>query len=371
MKNIWNGIYVQESAKQTLEHIINSNKIPHSFLFIGNEGVGKDFAALKFTEALNLKFSGSEKAERINNLVTSFSEPYIKYIIPLPRGKNENDSSSPTEKLSADEIQILHEELKRKSGNPYYKISIPKANSIKINSIRDIKKFLSYEYSDIAYRVVLISGAHLMNEEAQNALLKSLEEPPPGVIFILTTAFPPMLRETIRSRCSIINFQPLGYREIKNVLIEYFKAEPKLAEKISPFALGSILNAVNLIENDFEVLLEKTIFILRYSFGKKYHSALEQFNQILSDNNAETLKLVISMIIIWLNDIQKFRFGIKDFYFLDYLETLEKFNKRFPGIPLTKIVYRLEYLSSIIQNNINLHLIALNIVYELSALTSK
>ncbi len=371
MQNIWKGIYGQESAKQALDRIIDSNKIPHSFLFIGNEGVGKDFAALKFTEALNLKFTASEKVEQITNLIASFSEPYIKYIIPLPRGKNENDGSNPTEKLNSDEIQLLQEELKHKSENPYYKISIPKANNIKINSIRDIKKFLSYNYSDIAYRIVLISQAHLMNEEAQNALLKSLEEPPNGVIFILTTAFPSMLRETIRSRCSMINFQPLNNQNIKNILVDYFKVESKLAEKISPFASGSITNAINLIANDFEELLEKTIFVLRYSFGRKFHSALEQFNQILSDNDSETLKLLISMIIIWLNDIHKFRLGVKDIYFLDYLETLEKFNNKFPDISLTNIIYKLEYLSSIIQNNINLNLIALNIIYELSALTSK
>ncbi len=371
MKNYWNGLYGQEPAKQALDRIIDSNKIPSSFLFTGSEGVGKDFAALKFAEQLNGKYLTKEKSERITNLISAFSEPFIKYIIPLPRGKNENDNSGPTEKLSADEIQILQDELKHKAENPYYKISIPKANSIKINSIRDIKKFLSYEYSDITYRVVLISNAHLMNEEAQNALLKSLEEPPAGIIFILTTPFPALLRETIRSRCSAINFKPLSGSDVKNILIEYFHTEMKLAERIAPFASGSITYAVKLIENDFEALLEKTIFVLRYSFGRRFHSALEQFNQMLSDNDSDSLKLLINMMIIWLNDVQKFRLGINDYYFLDYIETLEKFNNRFPDISLTKIVQKLEHLSSIIQNNINVNIIVLNIVYELSALTAK
>ena len=371
MENVWNGLYGQKTAKQALERITDSNKIHHSYLFIGKDGIGKDYAALKFTQALNIKSSNSTKAQQINSLIAGFSEPYIKYIIPLPRGKNENNESGPTEKLSTDDVHLLQEELKHKSENPYYKISIPKANNIKINSIRELKKFLAYEYSDIDYRIILISKAHLMNEEAQNALLKSLEEPPAGVIFILTTAFPSLLLGTIRSRCSVINFQPLANIEIKNILTDYYQTEPKLAEKIAPFASGSITNAINLIENEFESLLEKTIFILRYSFGKKLHSALEQINQVISDNDAETFKLVISMIVIWLNDVQKFRLGIKDYYFLDYIETLEKFNKRFPDIPLNEIVYKMEFMSSIVQNNINLNLIALNIVYELSELTSK
>ena len=208
-----------------------------------------------------------------------------------------------------------------------------------------------------------------MNEEAQNALLKSLEEPPEGVIFILTTPFPNNLRETIRSRCWVINFQPLSNDDLSKILISNFSIEEKLAKNIAPFSSGSVLNALRLLENDFEELLGKTILILRYSFGKKYYSALNEFSAFLKDNSSDSIKLIIDMIIVWLNDVQKYRFQNNNMYFDGYFETIQKFNKRFPDVNLNFLVSKLEKLSTIIQNNVNLNLIVLNIVYELSTLT--
>ena len=137
--------------------------------------------------------------------------------MPLPRGKSETDQNDPYEKLSDDEIELINSEFQKKSKNLFYKIQIPRANFIKISSIRDIKKFLSLNYDDVKYRVILVSQAHLMNEESQNALLKNLEEPPDGVIFILCTPYPEKLRETIRSRCWKINFQPLENETIAKI----------------------------------------------------------------------------------------------------------------------------------------------------------
>ena len=263
---------------------------------------------------------------------------------------------------------MIKEELHKKKENPYYKLSIPKATRIKVNSIRDIKKFLSLNYSDIKYRAVLISDAHLMNEEAQNALLKNLEEPPEGVIFFLITPYPGLLRETIRSRCWNLNFNPLNYYELKEVLVSYFHVEPKLAELVAPFSNGSITNALNLLETDFYFLLEKVISILRFSFAKKYHSALDEISYFLKEDSANRMKILIQIIIIWLNDIQRYRIGNTNYYFDKYTETLEKFNLRFPFINLNNTVIRIDYFGSVIPNNINLNLLAINIIYELTAL---
>lgn len=371
MNDYWQRIYGQEIVKRTLSLLLESSKIPHAFLFQGIEGIGKDFFAIRFAQNLNIKFSNSHNINSIVKSIGRLSEPFIKYIIPLPRGKNETDENNPVEKLTQDEIQILKDELDEKSRNPYHKIEIPKANIIKINSIRDIKKFLSLEYSDLAYRIILISDAHLMNESAQNALLKNLEEPPEGVIFILSTPYPDLLRETIRSRCWTINFKPLSAADIKNILIEYFDIDEKIAEEIAPFSNGSLRTAVNLYENNFELLRDKTILILRYSFGGKFNSALNEFNSVISDGNPASIKLLIQMIITWLNDIHRFRYNEGNYFFITYQETLEKFNRKFPDIPLNEIVVKLDSFSSMLKNNVNINLLALNIIFELAALTSK
>jgi DNA polymerase III subunit delta' len=370
MNNYFEGIIGQETAKNILNKLINTSKIPHAFLFQGLNGIGKELIAIKFAQGVNKKSSSIDDSNPVIKKIANFAEPYIKYIFPLPRGKNETDQTSPTEKLSQAEIQTVQEELNKKVINPYYKLKIPKAQNIKINSIRDIKKFLSLDYSDINYRIILISDAHLMNESAQNALLKNLEEPPAGVIFILTTPFPSLLRETIRSRCWILNFHPLEYSEIKKILIKYFNVDKKSAESVAPFAGGSVSSALSLLENDFDLLKEKTILILRYSFGRKYNSALNEFASFISEGDSESVKILIQMIIIWLNDIQRFKFGEDGIFFSDYQETLEKFNAKFPDIELNEIVAQLDNLISIFRNNVNLNTIILSLIFKLSSLTS-
>lgn len=370
MNNYFEGITGQKSVKNILNKLINNSKIPHALLFQGIDGSGKELISIRFAQAVNKKFSSVDDNNPAIKKISHFAEPYIKYIFPLPRGKNETDTSSAMEKLSQPEIQIIQEELNKKIINPYYKLRIPKAQNIKINSIREIKKFLSLDYSDIKFRIILISNAHLMNEAAQNALLKNLEEPPEGVIFILTTPFPALLRETIRSRCWIVNFEPLSYTEITDVLLKYFSIDKLSAESVAPFAGGSVSSALSLLENDFENLKEKTIFILRYSFGRKYNSALNEFAPYINEGDSESIKILIQMIIIWLNDVQKFRYDENNLFFKDYKETLEKFNNRFPDLELAGIVTQLDNLISIFKNNINLNTIILSLVFKLSALTS-
>ena len=370
-ENNWKGIYGQDSVKSLLDSLINSDKIPHALLFKGNDGVGKEFSAIRFAQALNAKNTSPDSTGNINKIIQNLSEPYLKYIFPLPRGKNETETSSPMEKLSREDNELVLEELKEKIRNPYYRLKILKANQIKISSIRDIKKFLSMDYSDVRYRFVLISDAHLMNEESQNALLKNLEEPPEGVIFILTTPFPERLRETIRSRCWLISFQPLAVNDIKNILITYFNIEESSARSVSPFSNGSVSEAVNLLQHDMEMLKEKTILILRYSLGRKFHSALEEFNSVVAGQGSDIYKILIVTIISWFNDLQRFRSGLNDFFFEDYKETFQKFDLRFSDVKLNEIVYKLDRFASLIKQNINLSTLTLNIIAELSLLTQR
>ncbi|GBD89092.1 DNA polymerase III subunit tau [bacterium BMS3Abin03] len=371
MTDIFNDIIGQDRAKTILSDFSSASKIPHALLFTGNEGVGKEFTAIRFAQLINSGFLSAEKSKKVNNLISQFSEPYIKYIIPLPRGKNETDSDSPIDKLSKDDIELLRKGFQKKRENPYYNITLPRANAIKINSIRDIKKFIALDYSDLTFRCIIISDAHLMNEPAQNALLKNLEEPPEGVIFILITPFPERLRETIRSRCWNINFDPLTGRQIVEVLTKYFNISIKEAEAVAPFAGGSVTTSLKLIDMNIKNLTEQTISILRYSFGKKFHSAFQEFSSLLAEQSNENIKLIVKMIITWLNDLQKYRFDLNQLFFRKHKETLEKFNSKFPDVELKDLVYKLDRLSSYVKNNVNPNLLAANIIFELSALPAK
>lgn len=371
MSNFLYQIKSQYKTAHSLNLIINSGMIPHAFLFQGSNGVGKEFLAIQFAKTLAEKFSGNSSKDIVISNIDKLNEPYIKYIYALPRGKNETDTSSPFEKLSEEDIELIKKELSKKAVNPFHKIVIPKAKNIKIASIRDIIKFLSINYDDIKFRIILISEAHLMNEESQNALLKNLEEPPAGVIFILCTAYPERLRETIRSRCWNLNFNPLEDTDVINILSKYFGVEKKLAEQVVPFASGSITSALELIENDFEELRERTIRILRYSFGKRFHSAFSEFSEIIEDQDQTQLKLIIKMIIIWLNDIHRYRNNYDNYFYKDHLETIQKFQTKFPDIELNYVTNKIDNIGNILRNNVNLNTAIANLVSELSAIIPK
>ena len=367
MNSFLDKIPGQNRVKKTLDNFIESNSIPHAFLFTGIEGVGKDNAAIKFAQALIQKES-NDGFEKNTRLVETLSEPKVKFIFPLPRGKNETDTSSPTEKLTNDELEIIKEQIELKIKNPFHKIIIPKANRIKINSIRDIKKFLSLNFNEVGYRFILISDAHLMNDEAQNALLKNLEEPPEKVIFILTTSSVSKLKPTIISRCWRINFDPLNVDDIVFILTNYFSVDKNTAKEVSRFAMGSVQSALNLVNVDINNLKEKIISVLRYSFGRKFHSAFDELNTILSDSGNTNFQIIIGMIIAWINDLQKQRLDVNKYFYEDHTETLEKFNKRFPDVNLNSITSRLDYLSALPTMNINPSLLSSALIFELSSL---
>lgn len=354
----------QPKVVKLLSNFLNSDKIPHAFLFTGENGLGKENAALCFSKELNSTHNSEDVISQISNL----AEPFVKYIFPLPRGKNEDNESSPYEKLNSDEMTSVKDELQKKISNPYYKISIPKANLIKVNSIRDLRKFISMSYLDVNYRTVIISDAHLMNEESQNALLKNLEEPPSGVIFILITCKPDMLRETIKSRCWEIKFNFLKNEDITSILTKYFNYSKVQAENYAAFSLGSINEFLFMEGIDFEDFLNRTIVILRFSLGRKFHSAIDEINKIVA-NDIDSFKLLLFLILRWFNDLQKFKVEKEISFFVNHKETFQKFLTKFPEIEYLNIVTKIENLISLCSKNINLNILISDLAVELGKFT--
>jgi DNA polymerase-3 subunit delta' len=364
--NGFESLVGQKRVKEELSKIIGSSKLPHSFLFYGTKGVGKFHTAITLIELLNSK--SSTLNDHTKNKIYSLQEPYIKYIIPLPRGKNENANDSALEKLSKETFELYKSELSTKLRNHYYNISLPGANNIKINSIREIKDFLSYNLSDVTYRFIIIEDAHLMSEEAQNALLKSLEEPPIGFIFILISDKADLLLDTIKSRCFKIHFDPLSNEDIASVLIEHFNVEPNLAHSVSNFASGSIYEASRLLEIDIDEAQKLVVSILRNCLSGKYSSTIKEINAFIAEDQMVLLKHLINLIIIWLADVQRMRNYKDHLHFINYSETLEKFAQKYSRASVDNTIEKLSVIHDNILRNLNLNIAILNIIFELSSI---
>jgi len=370
MMDFLDQVTEQYKVKDQLQKIINSRRVPHAFIFTGIEGIGKFNTAIQFAKSINSK-SIPNLDEAIIHRIDELQEPYIKLIMPLPRGKNETAEDSGTDKLSKEVMEEIKSELDSKIKNPFHKISIENANTIKISSIREIKKFISFTSDENIYKFVIILDAEYMNDQAQNALLKSLEEPPPGIIFILITSQKESLLPTIVSRCREIVFEPLPRDAINEILVSKFGIEKSLAKKVSYFANGSVTQAVQLIRYDFESIQQKTISILRYSFAKKYQMALSELTEFSKNHSEESLLFLIRMIKIWLNDVIKNRKSLSGFAFEEASETIEKFNARYSKVELDSLFRNLDYLESIYDKNINLNVLFLNVIFEIASVVKR
>ena len=191
----------QEFAKKYLTNSINNNKIRHAYMFEGIEGIGKK----KLTEEL------------------------AKLLLDISDVNN-----------SPDYIEIK-----------------PDGNNIKIAQIRKLQTDIIIKpHKD--YKIYVINDAHKMTVEGQNALLKTLEEPPQYAIIILVTSNKEALLDTIKSRCEIIKFLPISLIDLKKYLIQKGVDEQR-AQWLATFSRGSIEKALELSESSEFALMREEI----------------------------------------------------------------------------------------------------------------
>jgi DNA polymerase-3 subunit delta' len=133
---------------------------------------------------------------------------------------------------------------------------------IKIDVVRDALDRTGYRPFEGRKRVVIIREADTMQPPAQNALLKSLEEPPPGTVFMLTTAVPGMLLPTVRSRCMRLRLGRLTEAEVVAVLTRDYEMTDEQARSVAALADGSVGLAVAVATADLSAVRDRAIHLL-------------------------------------------------------------------------------------------------------------
>ena len=213
---IYPELIINSKNWQHLNHAWRSKRLPHALLFHGPQGTGKEGHALELTAMLNCTGENAPPCGYCPSCkkTKSFQNGNVKLILPLPRGKisSSNDPSMKAfrnEKALDDYLKML----KEKSQDPYYNIQVTGANTILINSIREIKQDVSMSTVNNEWKVILIFQAEKLcvpSPAAAHALLKVLEEPPERTVFILVSSQPNVILETIHSRCQSLYFPPIS-----------------------------------------------------------------------------------------------------------------------------------------------------------------
>ena len=242
----------QQHVTDTLANAIRKNRVAHSYIFSGGRGVGKTTAARILAKALNC----------------------VKGPTPEPCGECD----------ACKEIA---------AGSSLDVIEIDAASNRGIDQIRELRDMVRYAPAAARTKVVILDEAHMLTGEASNALLKTLEEPPERVIFVMATTEPENLVDTIRSRSQHFHFRALTFNEITGRLKyiaekENLRIEDGALSVIARMAEGSMRDALSLLEQARaycgDEILDNPV---RELLGVVPEDALQELVEAITEQSAE------------------------------------------------------------------------------------
>jgi DNA polymerase-3 subunit delta' len=374
---MWNKITGQHRVKNILKNIISGGKHSHAYIFEGKEGTGKDAVAIEFAKILNCNepVNGIEACDKCKNCIeiSGLRSPLLNFIFALPAGKNESENDrNPLEKLSKDDYNSYLEAVSLKAGNPYYRISLPKANTIRINSIRQILNEASLTGKTGKKKFFVISNADMMNPQSANSLLKVLEEPPVNTILILTTSKPNSLLPTITGRCQTIRFDKIKTEYIKEYLLKINSSlNDHDAEFYSELSDGSITRAESIINKDYLELRENVVEMLNFAMKSSFIKFEDHVSKLCREKNKEKLKEFLFLMLIYFRDLMFAEAGnLPQIVNKDKTERIEKTVKHF-DIKTYEIMNLIEEAARNIDNNLFADLLFYNLFLNIRSLINR
>ena len=271
--------------------------------------------------------------------------------------------------MSSEQIEIIKDEIENKAKNHYLPLKIPNATQIKISSIRDVKQKLSLSSFNDKRRFVIVLKADEMNIEAENAFLKTLEEPQENITIILISSKPDSLLQTIISRCQQINFSPLDENKIVRKLILDNNSNEIDAKIAARFAQGSYLKALDFLDEENRVLRNEIVNLLRISLKKvKYREEfVKNLKNFLKDKDKNQINKIMQMLIFWLNDVNIIKITGNSELIInsDDIQTIQKFFKGFGNKDIPKAINEIENYITMIYRNVNINLILISLFIKL------
>lgn len=258
----FNEIVGQVEIKKHLEKAIEQNKVSHAYVLNGEAGTGKKLIASVFAQALQ-----------------------CEAVVRRPCGKCKSCMQS--ESLNhPDIIWVSHEK---------YSIGVDDIR-IQINNDIGIKPYSG------AYKIYIINEAHKMTEQAQNAILKTIEEPPEyGVIILLTNNMENLL-PTILSRCIKLDLKAVKEEEVVNYLITMHGVEDYAAKVAAQFSQGNIGKAIRYgSSGDFVQFKDQVLHLLKYIDDMDVSEILDMI-KILSEQKLQ-INDCIDFMQLWYRDV--------------------------------------------------------------------
>ena len=271
----FDDVYGQQIVVQTLKNVIKNNKLTHAYLFVGPRGTGKTSIAKIF-------------AKTINCLHPEDGLSCEKCDICISNNSNEN-------------VDIIEMDAASNNG---------------VDEIREIKNHITLLPTVSKYKIYIIDEVHMLTTGAFNALLKTLEEPPEHIIFILATTEPHKIPLTIMSRCQSFEFKPIPVATIKERLKyicaqENINIDDKSLNLIAEESNGGLRDAVSMLDQlnayaDGNIKYEDVLLLN----GRINDNEIEKFmTEMVNDD----LNSVFTKIESWQEEGKNFIYICEDF----------------------------------------------------------
>ncbi len=250
-----------------MKHAIEMDKVSHAYIISGEKGSGKKLLADLFARTLQCERKGTEPCMECRSCkqALSLNQPDI--------------------------IRVMHE----------------KPNTISVEDIRtQINGDIMIRPYSSPYKIYIVDEAEKLSVQAQNALLKTIEEPPVYAVLLLLTTNAGMLLQTIRSRCVILELKPVSSPMVKNYLMEQLEVPEYHADICTAFAQGNVGKAKRLALSDsFSEMLEHALHLVKYIHDMEVVDMISDLKRI------NTYKMEINdyldLLTVWYRDVLMFK----------------------------------------------------------------
>jgi DNA polymerase-3 subunit gamma/tau len=258
----------QEHVTRTLQNAIAQERIAHGYIFSGHRGIGKTTVARILAMALNC------------------------------RSTNETTGKPPIEPCG-----ICESCTEIRAGNAVDVIEIDAATNRGIDEIRELREAARYRPARDRFKIYILDEAHQITDAAFNALLKTLEEPPSHVIFMMATTQPEDIPQTIRSRCQHFSYRAMKFEDIIGQLREIVTKENIPADEDALALLaeagdGSMRDALSILDQAIASTSDHlTLDSVRSLIGSAPAGALETVMQAVAESSSEKILVLVDELL--------------------------------------------------------------------------
>lgn len=255
-----------DSIIKHLQNTILTNKVSHAYILHGEDGMGKKTLAAAFAKTLQCEEKGILSCDRCKSCL-------------------QVDSSN-----HPDIMWVTHEK---------YSIGVDDIR-LQVNADIQVKPYNS------PYKIYIIDDADKLTEQAQNALLKTMEEPPEYAVLLLLAANLSSILPTILSRCVTLHLKPVDKQAIKEFLMDSHHIPDYMAEVAAAFSGGNVGKAIKYASSeDFAQMKENVLHILKYIDEMELYEVVSGLKVLIADKN--NIEDYIDLMILWYRDVLMFK----------------------------------------------------------------